>query len=59
MTMLIVTHEMRFAEAVADRVLFLEGGLVLEEAPPKQFFHHPQTERAQQFLNTFEFDAVR
>ena len=59
MTMLIVTHEMRFAEAVADRVLFLEGGLVLEEAPPKQFFHHPQTERAQQFLNTFEFDAVK
>ena len=59
MTMLIVTHEMRFAEAVADRVLFLEGGLVLEEAPPKQFFHHPQTERARQFLNTFEFDAVR
>ena len=59
MTMLIVTHEMRFAEAVADRVLFLEGGLVLEEAPPKPFFHHPQTERAQQFLNTFEFDAVR
>ena len=59
MTMMIVTHEMRFAEAVADRVLFLEGGLVLEEAPPKQFFHHPQTERAQQFLNTFEFDAVR
>ena len=59
MTMLIVTHEMRFAEAVADRVLFLEGGLVLEEAPPKQFFHHPQTERAQQFLNTFEFDTVR
>ena len=59
MTMLIVTHEMRFAEAVADRVLFLEGGLVLEEAAPKQFFHHPQTERAQQFLNTFEFDAVK
>ena len=59
MTMLIVTHEMRFAEAVADRVLFLEGGLVLEEAAPKQFFHHPQSERAQQFLNTFEFDAVK
>ena len=59
MTMLIVTHEMRFAEAVADRVIFLEGGCVLESAPPKAFFHHPQTERARQFLNTFEFDAVK
>ena len=59
MTMLIVTHEMRFAEAVADRVLFLEGGVVLEEAPPAQFFHHPETERARQFLDTFEFKAVK
>ena len=59
MTMLIVTHEMRFAEAVADRVLFLEGGCVLEEAPPREFFHNPRTERARQFLDTFEFDAVK
>ena len=59
MTMLIVTHEMRFAEAVADRVVFLEGGVVLEEAPPAQFFHHPETERARQFLDTFEFKAVK
>ena len=59
MTMLIVTHEMRFAEAVADRVLFLEGGSVLESAPPKAFFHHPQTDRARRFLDTFEFDAVK
>ena len=59
MTMLIVTHEMRFAEAVADRVVFLEGGVVLEEAPPAQFFHHPQTERARQFLDTFEFTSVK
>ena len=59
MTMLIVTHEMRFAEAVADRVLFLDAGNVAEEAPPAQFFHHPQTERARQFLNTFEFDSVK
>ena len=58
MTMLIVTHEMRFAEAVADRVLFLEGGSVLEEAPPREFFHNPRTDRARQFLDTFEFDAV-
>ncbi len=59
MTMLIVTHEMRFAEAVADRVVFLEGGVVLESAPPRQFFHAPQTERARQFLDTFEFDSVK
>jgi len=59
MTMLIVTHEMRFAEAVADRVMFLEGGVVLESGKPSTFFHDPQTERARQFLNTFEFDAVK
>lgn len=59
MTMMIVTHEMRFAEAVADRVLFLEGGSVLEEAPPREFFHNPRTDRARQFLDTFEFDAVK
>ena len=59
MTMLIVTHEMRFAEAVADRVLFLEGGVVAEEGAPEVFFHHPQTERARQFLDTFEFTAVK
>ncbi len=59
MTMLIVTHEMRFAEAVADRVIFLEGGSVLEDAPPARFFHAPETDRARQFLASFEFDAVR
>lgn len=41
MTMVIVTHEMRFAEAVADRVVFLENGLVMEESVPAQFFHQP------------------
>lgn len=54
-TMAIVTHEMRFAEAVADRIVFLEGGNILEENPPEIFFHHPHTERARQFLNTFEY----
>ena len=58
-TMLIVTHEMRFAEAVADRVLFLEQGKVVEEGRPADFFHHPQTPRARAFLDTFEFDAVK
>ena len=58
-TMLIVTHEMRFAAAVADRVLFLEGGRVEEEGRPADFFHHPRTPRAKAFLDTFEFDAVK
>ena len=57
-TMAIVTHEMRFAEAVADRVVFLEGGSILEQAAPEIFFHHPSTERARQFLDTFEYKKV-
>ena len=57
MTMAIVTHEMRFAEAVADRVVFLEGGLVVEESAPEEFFHHPKTERARQFLQSFSYEA--
>ena len=59
MTMVIVTHEMRFAEAVADRVVFLENGLVVEESVPAQFFHQPPTQRAQQFLASFCYDSVR
>ncbi len=58
-TMIIVTHEMQFARAIADRVIFLDGGKIVEEGKPEQFFEHPQTERAQQFLNMFEFDAVK
>ena len=58
-TMIIVTHEMQFARAIADRVVFLDGGKIVEEAPPKDFFDHPQTERAQRFLRTFTFDAVK
>ena len=54
-TMAIVTHEMRFAEAVADRVIFLEGSGIVEQAPPEIFFHHPQTTRARQFLDTFDY----
>lgn len=50
MTMLVVTHEMAFARHVADRVLFMDEGRVLEQAPPEQFFDHPQHPRAQQFL---------
>jgi polar amino acid transport system ATP-binding protein len=50
MTMLVVTHEMVFARHVADRVLFMDQGRILEQASPGQFFDHPQHPRAQQFL---------
>ncbi|MFP3550795.1 amino acid ABC transporter ATP-binding protein [Paraburkholderia sp. SIMBA_049] len=51
MTMLCVTHEMGFAKAVADRVLFLDQGEIIEDAPPAEFFWAPQTERARRFLS--------
>ena len=58
-TMIIVTHEMQFARAIADRVLFLEDGKIAEEAAPEEFFTAPKTERAKKFLKTFEFDEVK
>lgn len=58
-TMLIVTHEMQFARAIADRIIFLDNGKIVEESTPDEFFDNPKTERAKQFLNTFEFDSVR
>ena len=55
-TMLMVTHEMAFAKAIADRVLFFEHGEIVEEShAPKAFFERPQTERARQFLKSFEY----
>ena len=59
LTMVIVTHEMQFAKAVADRIIFIDGGKFVEEAPPEQFFTAPKTQRAQAFLNTFTFDAPK
>ena len=50
-TMLCVTHEMGFAKAVADRVIFMDQGQIIEQATPQKFFDHPQTERAQAFLS--------
>ena len=50
MTMVVVTHEMNFAKEVADRVLFLDDGVLVEEGEPESFFNQPQTERAQDFL---------
>ena len=57
-TMVIVTHEMSFAKAVADRVVFIDGGSIVEEGSPEEFFEHPGTERAKRFLNTFTYEKV-
>lgn len=58
-TMIIVTHEMQFARAVADRIVFIDKGEIIEENTPFEFFTRPKTERSRQFLNMFEFDAVK
>ena len=52
MTMMVVTHEMNFARRVADRVIFMDGGCIVEENKPDAFFDHPQTRRAQDFLDS-------
>ena len=49
-TMIIVTHEMHFARDVADRIMFMDGGVVVEEGPAKQLIDHPREERTRQFL---------
>ena len=54
MTMLIVTHEMNFARRVADRVIFMDGGVIVEAADPETFFSSPKTERAKLFLNSIQ-----
>ena len=58
-TMLIVTHELQFARAVADRIIFLDGGNIAEEATPEEFFTAPKTERARKFLRTFTFERKK
>lgn len=58
-TMMIVTHEMQFARAVADRIVFLDSGKILEMDEPESFFSSPKTERARRFLNTFTFETKK
>ena len=53
LTMLVVTHEMGFARDVSNRVAFMEGGVIVESAPSKEFFAHPREARTQAFLRTF------
>jgi polar amino acid transport system ATP-binding protein len=52
MTMIVVTHEMGFAREVADRVVFMEGGVVVEQGTPDQVFDNPKNERTAQFLGS-------
>jgi ABC-type polar amino acid transport system ATPase subunit len=52
MTMIVVTHEMRFAREVADRIVVMDAGRIIEDAPPDQLFGHPQHERTKAFLST-------
>jgi general L-amino acid transport system ATP-binding protein len=51
MTMLVVTHEMGFAKTVADRVIFMDDGEIIEESDPETFFTHPRSDRTQLFLS--------
>ncbi|OOR98882.1 glutamine ABC transporter ATP-binding protein [Haemophilus paracuniculus] len=55
MSMMIVTHEMKFAEKVADRIVFMDKGVIIEQNDPKTFFSNPQTERAKQFLRGMDY----
>ena len=59
MTMVIVTHEMQFARAIADRIIFLDGGNIVEESTPEDFFTVPKTQRAKDFLQTFAYEKRR
>ena len=53
-SMVIVTHEMNFAREVADRILFMEDGVIVEDASPEEFFEHPKNERIRQFIRKVE-----
>ena len=55
-TMLIVTHEMQFARAVADRMIFIDEGRIVEEGSAEEFFERPKTERLRKFLQTFSYE---
>ena len=56
--MVVVTHEMSFARDVADRVVFMDAGAIVETAPPEAFFGAPRTERARQFLLRYSNGAA-
>ncbi len=55
-TMVVVTHEMQFARAVADRMVFIDGGRIVEEGDTKEFFDDPKTDRLRKFFQSFSYD---
>lgn len=57
-TMIIVTHELQFARAIADRIIFLEHGQIVEETDAQTFFTNPKTDRAKAFLSVFDFSTI-
>lgn len=57
-TMIVVTHEMQFAREVSNHVVFMDGGVVVEEGRPDEIFGHPKEERTRQFLNRLNYDLV-
>ena len=59
MTMLIVTHEMGFARAIADRIVFMDEGRIVEVDPPRKFFADPSSDRARKFLDIFSFEGAK
>ena len=59
MTMLIVTHEMGFARAMADRIVFMDEGRIVEVDPPRKFFADPSSDRARKFLDIFSFEGAK
>ena len=59
MTMLIVTHEMGFARAIADRIVFMDEGRIVEVDPPRKFFADPASDRARKFLDIFSFEGAK
>ena len=54
MSIVIVTHEMNFAREVADRILFMDNGVIVEDMPPEEFFENPRNERIRQFIRKVE-----
>ena len=59
MTMLIVTHEMGFARAIADRIVFMDEGRIVEVDPPRKFFADPSSDRARKFLDILSFEGAK
>lgn len=58
-TMLIVTHQLEFARAIADKIVFMDAGSIVEETTPGQFFNNPKSERGRAFLESFTFQPIK